>query len=533
MSEPTAIQPRAKPRVANLEKFSDIRYILDLYTIKNLRLIAEKLNLNLLYGKRVNPVQKPADDASDQRVQLTKQQTSITQLSKTDLISEIANYYSIKMIQGELTEEMKKIMDDNKWEEINKNDLFTHFSLEDLRELIKATKTDMKVKGVAAEQLRTSLKPLFTFYLIPNFQNLDQKDLTISEKIKNEDISISDEDKKIIVDWVKTSFSLMDDDGVKKSDIIESIKKNLYSAYDTVNTSGYIGKTNKIEDLIIDKYNTVRREEKEKMFAKNKIDEIKLEKLALAETKRYMKTIIRELPKIINIKEIRQYFLDTSAENTGDLLGYNISLRSNKFEPENRPGRKTKEQLQAEFMKKQEEGIIIAPKAPRGRPKKEVELVIEKPKKVKKELSLKTYLDLIDFMYVAFKKYNRGDLMGIKIPNPTTKPNFYKTLDEFKSYYYPAVSDESNTDMREELKMYYNENYANDDSIDKIISFLSFGTRLIDKIPREQEEKLKEIITQKELKKSERQESKMELERAKTERRIAREEKRKEKERTA
>lgn len=481
---PATKQPR-KPT-----NFGDINFILDLYTIKDLRLIAEKLELNRLFGKRaqsgedINITRLTKKELIDEIIETRKAKSSgpqftiedlnkfplenlqeivkknrqagkieflgITQLTKKELIAEIAKYYSV---------EWKKAGEQSSGEQINNNDLFNRFSLEDLRELVKliGQSGTIKVKGVKRDELEKTLKPLINFYLIPNEENISQKkqlvDKIIDEQMNDETTSIDKETRDIIKNYITDDVAQYSEK-ISKASIISEIKAIFLNTLDELesrNTRNAI--SGELPEILLNKFNQTYEEllpiqaDKQKRISQEKQTyEAITEKLAMAETKRYMRAIFRELPDMIDIKELRQVKLENKTGTEGNLLklgGKQLAIGARE-----KPVKKdTTEQKQ-----------------PRGRPKvdKKFEIPVETvkrayKKKADKQLDISTYDNLIDELSKVERMYKRGELMKIKIKEPTKQPKFYQTLNDFQTIYMNAIKDKSNIEMRQQLYDNFND----------------------------------------------------------------------------
>jgi hypothetical protein len=412
--------------------FADINFILNLYTIKDLRVIAEKLELNRLFGKRTK----------------TGEGISITNLTKKELIDELNKYYSV---------EWKKTGEESSGDKINNDDLFSRFSIEDMREIVKLigqSKT-IKVKGVKRDELESKLKPLITFYLIPNEENIIQKQMAVFEKKEqmntSETTGIAPEIKTIINNYIKNDIQY--DDKISKANIIDNIKGIFINTLDDLESSSKRRAISGVlPEILLNKFDDTYKEllpiqeDKQKRLTPEKqtFETITI-KLAIAEAKRYMRLIFKELPNIIDIKELRQLKLSNEAETVGDLLGKSVAIGERKVPVKKEP---------------------TETKQPRGRPKvdKPIEIPIDTgkrayKKKADKQLDIKTYSELIQTLQDIKSKYDRDEILKIRLLNPIKHPKFYTTLYEFQTIYLRAVSDADNTDMREELFNYYNEQF--------------------------------------------------------------------------
>lgn len=475
---PATKQPRKSTN------FGDINFILDLYTIKDLRLIAEKLELNRLFGKRSG----------------TGEAISITQLTKKELIAEIAKYYSV---------EWKKAGEQSSGDQINNDDLFKKFSLENLREIVKliGQSGTIKVKGISKYDLEQKLKPLINFYLIPNAENISQKtqmvDKIIDEKMNDETTSLDKETRDIIKNYIinDTQYS----ETVSKASIIADIKKIFLNTLDELesrNTRNAI--SGELPEILLNKFNQTYEEllpiqaDKQKRISQEKQTyEAITEKLAIAETKRYMRAIFRELPDMIDIKDLRQMKLADKVGTVGDLLGLGGKL---KIGSRDAPVKKD----------------TTEPKQPRGRPKvdKKFEIPVETvkrayKKKADKQLDISTYDNLIDELSKVERMYKRGELMKIKIKEPIKQPKFYQTLNDFQTIYMNAIKDKSNVEMRQQLYDNFNMLNSGEDEgnrkempLDSIINYLDDIIKLYGEIPSMQKEEAQKKELEKLKKKS-------------------------------
>jgi hypothetical protein len=405
-------------------EFTNIKTIFDLYTIQELRIIAEKLQLNRLYGKRAG-----------------NEAVSITAMTKSVLIDLLAEFYSIEIISDDGV---------SSGTQINNDAILPKFSLDKLRELVKVIGKSgvIKIKGLSKQELIDKLKPIVKFYLI---ENIDKKTQTYDELKKRDEtveLDLEDDDPIITVINKLTKADIME--AQTKQGIIENIKSKLNDALGII-LYGSFTKIRSISDpigtKIADKYFNVF----EKLSAENpSIAEDKRYELAGKETKRYVKLIIRELPKLIDIKNIRKTKLDTQLDTTQLLENIQSIKLGTKAET---------------LIKNTKEGKakLNEPKKERGRPKVDKSLYIApdipKRKYVKqadKDMDIKSYNDLITYLGTVLNQVKRGDILKIKLKEPIKHPKIYSTFQKFVLYW-NRVRQPDETELRDELLNYWNE----------------------------------------------------------------------------